>query len=159
MTGGAGGDARFEDANESPLRLIAQDVEGLGVISALLQDAVFPISEMRFVRAQRRFALLVNRFRWEGDAPRLPPERARALLVFHDVLAVRSQGIARGEAETVLSLLSLRFEPGLEGGGRVILTLAGDGAIALEVEALDVSLEDVSQPYLAPSGKTPRHPD
>jgi hypothetical protein len=151
-------DARFEDADDRPLRLIAQDAAGLEVISALLQDAVFPITEMRFARTQHRFAVLVNRFRWEGNAPRTPPERARALLVFNDVLAVRSQGIARAEAETVLSLLSLRFEPGDEGAGRVILTLAGDGAIALEVEALDATLEDVSQPYVAPSGKIPSHP-
>jgi hypothetical protein len=35
-------DARFEDGGEAPLRLMAQDAEGLGVLSALVQDAVFP---------------------------------------------------------------------------------------------------------------------
>jgi hypothetical protein len=39
----------------------------------------------------------------------------------------------------------------------VILTLAGDGAIALEAEALEVTLKDVTRPYLAPSGKVPNH--
>ena len=58
-------DARFEDGAEQPLRLIAQDAEGLGVIAALLQDAVFPITEMSLVRQKRRFALMLNRFRWE----------------------------------------------------------------------------------------------
>ncbi len=33
----------------------------------------------------------------------------------------------------------------------MVLTLAGDGAIALEVEALDVTLKDVTRPYIAPS--------
>ncbi|KKM80919.1 hypothetical protein LCGC14_1335040 [marine sediment metagenome] len=42
--------------------------------------------------------------------------------------------------------------------GRVILTLAGDGAIALDVEALEVTLRDVTRPYIAPSGKAPQHP-
>jgi hypothetical protein len=37
------------------------------------------------------------------------------------------------------------------------LTLAGDGAIALEVEALELRLEDVSRPYLAPSRRAPDH--
>jgi hypothetical protein len=41
----------------------------------------------------------------------------------------------------------------------VILTLAGDGAIRLSVEALDVTLKDVTRPYVAPSGKLPGHPD
>jgi hypothetical protein len=35
--------------------------------------------------------------------------------------------------------------------------LAGDGAIRLEVEALEVILRDVTRPYRAPSGKVPRH--
>ena len=61
-------DARFEDGAEHPLRLIAQDAEGLGILAALLQDAVFPITEMRFAKTRRRFALLLNRFRWEDRA-------------------------------------------------------------------------------------------
>ena len=62
-----------------------------------------------------------------------------------------------------LSLLSLAFEPAADPqsdpGGHVLLTLAGDGAIRVQVEALEVSLRDVTRPYLAPSGKTPQHPD
>jgi hypothetical protein len=38
-----------------------------------------------------------------------------------------------------------------------MLTLAGDGAIRLEVEALEVALKDVTRPYRAPSGKAPSH--
>ena len=37
------------------------------------------------------------------------------------------------------------------------MILAGDGAIALQVETLDVTLRDVSRPYLAPSGRVPSH--
>ena len=40
------GDARFEDGDEQPLRLIAYEAEDLQVISALVQDAVFPVTEM-----------------------------------------------------------------------------------------------------------------
>jgi hypothetical protein len=40
-----------------------------------------------------------------------------------------------------------------------VLTLAGDGAIALEVECLDVTLRDVTRPYAAISGKLPMHPE
>jgi hypothetical protein len=39
----------------------------------------------------------------------------------------------------------------------VVLTLAGDGAIGVDVEALDVILRDVTRPYVAPSGKVPAH--
>jgi hypothetical protein len=37
------------------------------------------------------------------------------------------------------------------------MTLAVDGAIAVEVEALEVILRDVTRPYAAPSGKVPGH--
>jgi hypothetical protein len=154
-------DARFEDADDAPLRLIAQDAEGLSVLSTLLQDAVFPITEMTYAAKRRRFALLLNRFRWEdrdaAERARRGYERVQSLLVFEGVLSVKSQGIDRREADTVLSLLSIAFQPGAEGAGRIDLTLAGDGAIALEVEALDATLRDVSRPYLAPSGRAPAH--
>lgn len=156
-------DARYEDGAERPLRLRAEDAEDLTVLSALVQDAVFPITEMRWQRRRRRFALLVNRFRWEDRAAaeraRRPFERVRALIVVEGVLRVATQGIDRRERDTVLSLLSVSFEPGQDGAGRLVLTLAGDGAVALEVECLDVALRDVTRPYLAPSRRAPAHPD
>lgn len=149
-------DAKFEDARERPLNLAAFDPDDLKVISALAQDAVFPVTEMRWDRRRHRFALLVNRFRWE-DAGRHAPERAQALLVVEGVLGVASLGLDREDADTVLSLLGFTFEPGEEGAGHLILTLAGDGAIRLEIEALEVTLRDVTRPYRAPSGKVPQH--
>jgi hypothetical protein len=154
-------DARFEDGETGPLRLIAQDAESLGVISALVQDAVFPITEMTYARGRRRFALMLNRFRWEDrlEAERTgrPYERVQSLLVFEDVLAVRTSGIDRKDADTVLSLLQIVFEPGQDGTGTLTLVLAGDGAIALDLETLDATLRDVTRPYLAPSRKRPSH--
>ncbi|GKY88114.1 DUF2948 family protein [Sinisalibacter aestuarii] len=155
-------DARFEDGGDTPLKLMALDAEDLAVISALTQDAVFPITEMTWQPARRRFALLINRFRWE-DADkaargRRPVERVQSVLAVSDVQKVQSQGVDRGEKDLVISLLSISFEPGEDGTGRVIFTLAGDGAIALEVEALDVVLQDVTRPYAAPAKRAPRHP-
>jgi hypothetical protein len=152
-------DARFEDGGEAPLRLKALDADDLQVISALVQDAVFPITEMTWDRGKRRFALLLNRFRWE-EGPRIgahPPERVQAVLVIDDALAVASQGIDRGAPGTVLSLLALEWEPGEDGTGRITLVLAGDGAVAVDVECLDVTLRDVTRPYVAPSRRVPDH--
>lgn len=152
-------DAKFEDGVEKPLRLQAFDAEDLSVMSALLQDAVFPADEIRWIAKEQRFALLVNRFRWEGSGPDRSAERVRSMLLIDEVESVKSQGVRKGDADTVLSLLSLTFEPSEEGRGRVVLTLAGDGAIALEVSALEVVLRDVTRPYSAPSGKVPAHPE
>ncbi len=154
-------DARFEDGEDAPLGLLVHGPDDVPVLSALVQDAVFPISEMAYDRKRRRFALLVNRFRWEDRAAAERAgrgyERVQSLIVVQDVLAVRSQGIDRGDSGTVLSVLTVGFDPGADGAGRLTLVLAGDGAIGLEVEALDISLRDVTRPYLAPSKKVPEH--
>lgn len=154
-------DARFEDGGEAPLHLVAQDADDLKVISALVQDAVFPVTEMTYDARRRRFALMLNRFRWEdrvqAEAVGRPYERVRSVLVVEDVLSVKSQGFDRGDKDLVLSLMALDFAPGADGTGRLTLVLAGDGALALEVEALEVRLEDVTRPYRAPSGKVPVH--
>ena len=155
-------DARFEDAGDGPLNLMAHDIDDLRILAALVQDAVFPASEMAYRVKARHFALLVNRFRWEdrvaAEKAGRGYERVQAVLSFGDVRAVQTQDISR-DADTILSLLDIAFEPGPDGTGRVILTLAGDGAIALTVEALDVALRDVTRPYIAPSGKVPAHRD
>jgi len=97
-------------------------------------------------------------FAWEDAArERHGPERVQSLLVVDNVLGVASQGIDRADRDAVLSLLAIGFEPTGDGAGHLILTLAGDGAIRLDVEALEVSLKDVTRPYRAPSGKVPQH--
>ncbi len=151
-------DARFEDGGEAPLNLGALDDEDLKVISSLLQDAVFPITEMTWRAGERRFGLLLNRFRWEDDGrERHGPERVQSLFVVENVLRIASQGIDRRDRDTILSLLTVTFEPGEDGTGQLLLTLAGDGTIRLEVEALEVTVKDVTRPYVAPSKKTPDH--
>lgn len=155
-------DARFEGGGDKPLALMARDAEDLQVISALAQDAVFPASEMRWTPADRRFAILLNRFRWEDAAKahgRRDFERVQSVLLIEDVMGVRSQGVPKGDADTILSLLALEFRPGPDGTGEVVMTLAGDGVISCAVEALEVVLRDVTRPYIAPSRKAPRHPD
>jgi hypothetical protein len=162
-------DATFEDGAERALRLLAQDARDLQVIAALVQDAVLTGADLRWQPRLRRFALLVNRFRWEdraaASAARRPVERVRSLLTFGDVTRVAHQGLDRRDRDTVLSLLTLSYAPdtppedadGPAGPGRVTLVLAGDGAVALTVECLDVALSDVTRPYAAPARRAPRH--
>lgn len=156
-------DATFEDGAEQPLRLKALDVEDLGVVSGLIQDAIFPASEIKWDRAARRFAVLLNRFRWEdadkAETRKRDYERVQSVLLIEDALRVQSQGIDPRDTDMVLSVLTLGFVAGEDGGGFVELTLAGDGVIRIEVEALEVVLKDVTRPYVAPSKAKPGHPD
>lgn len=156
-------DARFEDGIERPLRLRAEDAEDVTVIAALVQDAVLPANEMLWDRQKRRFFGLLNRFRWEdktaAERSGRTVERVQSLLAVEDVLKVTQQGLATRNADTILSLLTLTFEPGEDGTGRLLLTFAGDGMVALDVEAVNVVLQDVTRPYAANAGKSPSHPE
>ncbi|WP_439142470.1 DUF2948 family protein [Pseudooctadecabacter sp.] len=156
-------DATFEDGAEKPLRLKALDADDLGILSGLVQDAVFPAAEVKWDRKGRRFAVLLNRFRWEdapkAEARRRDYERVQSVLMIEDVIRVQTQGVDPKDAEMVLSVLTVVFHAADDGAGFVELTLAGDGAIRVEVEALEVLLKDVTRPYVAPSRAKPDHPE
>lgn len=156
-------DARFADGAERPLHLRAETAEDALVISALSQDAVMVITDMSWQPKRRRLALLINRFRWEdrvaAEARGRAYERVRALLVIDGVTKVSSQGIDRTDKDAILSVLAVNWHPGEDAAGRVEITFAGDGAIAADVECLDLTLKDVTRPYIAPSRKVPGHPE
>lgn len=156
-------DASFADVGPGPLLLRAEDADDLRIVSALSQDAVLPVTEIRWQPAQRRLALLLNRFRWEDeDAARAegrPFERVQTLLVISDVTRLASDGIDRDDPDLVLSLLALVWQEGEDGTGRIALHFAGDGTLAADVECIAVDLRDVTRPYVAPSGKAPQHPE
>lgn len=156
-------DATFEEGGEQPIRLKAETPEDIPVISALLQDGVAQNSEISWAAKHRRFALLINRFRWEdrekAEAQGRPFERVQSMLVIDDAQKVAANGVDPADKDTVMSLLALEFEAGEDGAGVIKLILAGDGEIAVTVECINVTLRDMSRPYIARSGKAPQHPD
>jgi len=158
------GDARFEDGAPSALpgalTLLATDAEDLAVISTLVQDALLTPAQIRYDRRRRRLAVLLNRYCWEGREGAVPeagPSRVRSLLVIADVLRVQTLGIAKDRTDTILSILSLEHGPDADGTGTLTIQLAGDGALRLEVECIDLVLRDISRPWPASSGRAPAH--
>jgi hypothetical protein len=135
------------------LSLAAKDAEDLEILSACLQDAVGKLKDFIYLPRTRRFAMLVNRFKWEDAAG----QRVRAGLYFDGVLAARSRGIKRGAGDAVVSLLAIRFTPKADEdpGGEIELVLAGGGVIALTVECIEAGLSDLSGPWAARG--TPAH--
>ena len=139
---------------EAPLRLRAEDAEDLGVLSAALQDSLFLVRDLSFDARGRRFIAAVNRFRWETAGGRGPYERVRSALSVETALAVKSRKLRLDANDATGSVLDLAFEPGNEPGGSIVLRLAGGGAIAIDVECIDVSLTDVGAPW-----RTSHRPD
>ncbi|MHA7900987.1 MAG: DUF2948 family protein [Henriciella sp.] len=126
------------------LRLIAEDTADLEVISSAVQDAVLKAENLKYDRKRRRFTLEVNRFQWEeSKSKRGPQGRVRALLAIDGVLSVKTRAITKADPDLVLSILSITFAPANEPpGGKISILFAGDGELALEVEAIDATLLD-----------------
>lgn len=149
-------DARFEDAAGSPLRLRAETAEDLAVLAAVLQDAVGTLGDAAWLAKRQRFAAVLNRFRWE-TGPRRRGERVRAALGVEHVRGVRALGLDPKDKATVVNLLDLAFEPAGDGSGTLRLVLSGGAEIALSVDALEVTVTDLSQPW--PARAVPGHGD
>ena len=145
------------------LKLRAEDEEDLRTISAILQDALVPVSEMVFLPEEQRFVLVANRFRWEAEPEASKPEegvgeaaspvfeRILTGLCFEGVGAVRLRNIDRRRGSRILELLHLGWEP----AGCLTLTFAGGAAIRLEAGRISCRLDDICEPW--PTPFRPRH--
>jgi hypothetical protein len=153
-----------------PLKLRGRDARDLEMISACVQDALVPLAEIRYLPRERRFALMLNRFRWEA-APEVAPapseeseagdagfvdqasavfERSHAVLTFDRVRGVKRRGLEQALRAGMLSLLSLTAQ-----GRYVVIAFAGGGAIRLEVDQIACHLQDIGEPW--PTVWQPRH--
>ena len=129
------------------LKLLALDSEDLDVISATTQDAVVRVVDMGFAKADRRFALLMNRFAWEEAGRK--GQRRRTALHFDRVDSVKVAGIDTEARDGVLELLTIAFEPTEVPSGIVELKFAGGGTVRLEVECLEARLQDLGAAWAA----------
>ena len=150
-------------AEGQPIRLMAKDAADLAVIAACLQDALVPLAEMRFLKEENRFVMLVNRFRWEqgGEPPKSEikgdanfadaaagNQRINSGLCIDGVAAVRSRGIDRDKQAKFLSLMTLGLASADQGGSSMLnLVFAGGGVIQLEIAATRVFLQDFGEAW------------
>ena len=129
---------------------MAGDAEDLSVLSAMLQDAI--AEDWRFCLSFRLSAVLLlsvivlsGSARCRGSAG--PFARVRAGMHFDDVVAAKFQHLRSEAKDAVVELLAVRFEPGEDGGGVIMLDFAGGGAVRLEVESVNAYLADMSEPW------------
>jgi hypothetical protein len=152
-------DARFEDGADRPLKLRAEDISDLEVISSLIQDSIIVPSEISWTPKDRRFALLINRFRWEDKTTDRNAERVQSVLAFDDISRVSAFGVDQHNPKDILSLLGIGWKDLTDASGNFELAFSGGKTLSLESECINVILQDVTRPYVAPSNMTPEHPE
>jgi hypothetical protein len=142
------------------LKLMAFDVEDLTVLAAHLQDAVGVIGDMAFRAKEKRFVALINRFERAAAAGE-PGRRRRAALRIDRATRAEVQGLDLKRKGEVVALLTATFVPDADPdrapAGQLTLVFAGNGAIRLHVECLEILLEDLGPVWAA--RVEPRHDD
>jgi hypothetical protein len=142
------------------LKLIALDPDDLAVVSAHLQDAVLRVGDMAFLKREKRFVAVANRFDWAHAIAHAPEgaerfERRRTGVRFEHVLGAEVQGFDVKAADRVLSLLAISFQPTNAPEGHIMLHFSGGLAVRLHVECVEVGLDDLGAAWSTPS--MPRH--
>lgn len=135
-------------STDGSLRLRADDAEDLTVISSAVQDALVQVRDLVWSAKARRFTAEINRYRWEASATSTG-QRVRSGLVVENVVSVKARKLRGDAPDAVAEILSVSFEAGEAPSGAIILTFAGGGDMRLDVEALDVTLIDLSPPWTA----------
>jgi Protein of unknown function (DUF2948) len=129
-------------AHAQALKLIALDREGLGVISAHVQNTCVKSTDMAWLPRQRQFVVVGMRYDWVG-AKTGPAERVASVLRFDRVLKVSHLGLRRIDPEATLNLLAVTFEKTDPPAGMIILAFADGALIRLEVECVEVEMRDM----------------
>jgi hypothetical protein len=124
------------------LKLIALEREGLGVISAHVQNTCVKRSDMAWLPRQRRFVVGGMRYDWVG-AKIGPKERVGCVLRFDRVLKVSHLGLENEHWDATLNLLAVTFEKTDPPAGMIILAFADGALVRLEVECVEVELNDI----------------
>lgn len=141
------------------LKLIALDTDDLAVMSVHLQDAVVRVADLAFLKSEKRFAALLNRFDWQAATARrrTPLARRRCGLRFERVLCAQVSGFDLADKSAVLSLLAINFEALSLPSGTVTLTFSGGAGVRLEVECIEAEMSDLGAAWQTRA--RPQHDD
>jgi hypothetical protein len=131
------------------LKLRAEDPEDIAIISAILQDALVAVGDMAWLPEERRFVMVLSRFRGEAAGSTL--QRIHCGLRFDAVTAVWRQHFTPRDRERILVLLAIRPED-----KALRIDFAGGAGVRLEVGGILCHLEDLGDPW--PTRQKPRHP-
>lgn len=140
------------DEDPRRLKLRAEDLDDLSVISTLVQDALVPLGDIAYLPDEKSFVMALNRFRWGAVQRGKARERVNAVLRFDAVNGIRYRRIDRRDRGGFLSLLTVAHDSGV-----FVLHFSGGGAIRLEADGLHCVLTDMDEPW--PTRWTPGHED
>ena len=131
------------------LKLIGKNQEDLKVISAYLQDSTVTVKNMIFLKKNRMFIMIMNRFMWE-DAEKSAfrqNKRIRCAIKFEEVLKVKSKEINQKSKNKLLECLTIKCNEISNNNYEINFFFSGDGIITLISEAVEVVMHDLGKAW------------
>ena len=132
-------------SNINNLKLTAESQEDLKVISAHFQDSILNIGDMIFLKKNRIFIMLVNRFMWEISNKQ--NKRIRCALKFDGILEAKSKKINQKNKKKNLECLAIKCNKILNDNYEIIFLFSGNGIITLIAEYIEVILNDLGEAW------------
>ncbi len=118
-------------------KIIAKDPNGLQVISACCSGAKVKVEEIKFLKKNKIFLLLVERLNKETEQK----EKINSICNFQFVDDVKSKNIDQNKKDKILKLIAINpFKVGEK--FEITLLFENNAIITLLSEVLDVTLED-----------------
>ena len=119
-------------------KIIANDKEGLQMISAYMSGAKIKLSDIKFLKSNKIFLLSAERFRVENDNDK---KKINSICKFDFIDNVKSKNIDQNNGELILELLAIDFLKNKE-NFEINLIFKNNAHIILTSETIEVRLED-----------------
>ena len=131
------------------LKLLGKNQEDLKVISAYLQDSILIVKNIVFLKQNRTFIMIVNRFMWENVEKGVfrQNKRIRCAVKFEEVFKVMSKNINQKNKNRPLECLAIKCNSVLEKTYEIKIFFAGDSIITIISEAIEVVMHDLGKPW------------
>ena len=131
------------------LKLLGKNPEDLKVISAYLQDSILIVKNIVFLKQNRTFVMIVNRFMWEDVEKGVfrHNKRIRCAVKFEEVIKVESKNINQKNKSKPLECLTIKCSQIFDETYKINIFFAGSSIITIIAEVIDVTLHDLGKPW------------
>jgi len=147
----------MNDVFEGNLKLIGKNTEDLKIISAYLQDSIVSVNDIVFLKKNKTFVMIVNRFMWENPGRVMYGEnkRIRCAVKFEEVISVKSKNVNQTSKDKFFECLTIECSSEIEEYQEINIFFAGDSVITLTSETIEVQLNDLGKSWNVK--KAPKH--
>jgi len=126
------------------LKLIGKNIEDLKTISAYCQDSIVKIKDLVYLKKNKIFIMMLNRFMWEDAEKGISKnyKRIKSVLKFNFIEIILAKNINQQQKNRNLELLAIKSNYNPNNLYDINLIFSGKSIILLKSEEIDVMLDD-----------------